>query len=73
MPATPAGLQTARDQPLPDYRLHKRGQPPFGDDVQAHFVGREPLLIAGVIEEETQCPVDPTPVFLAIAEAFLHR
>ena len=59
---TPPGLQAARDQPGPHEIFHKRGPPPFGDHVQAHLVCSQMLLVARVIDEEPQLPVDPAPI-----------
>src|SRR5712692_8933280 len=69
---TPPRFQAARDQPGPHERLYKRGQALFRDDIQAHLVVCETLLRARVIEEETQLPVDPTPIFLVISKKLLH-
>src|SRR5712664_4260191 len=72
MVGTPPRLQAARDQLGPYQVLHKRGQAFFRDHVQAHLVVRETLLRAWVIDEETQLPVDPAPIFLAVSEILLH-
>src|SRR5712691_6649582 len=53
---TPPRLQAARDQPGPYEVLHKRGQALFRDHVQADLVCSETVLLAWVIDEETQLP-----------------
>src|SRR4029453_12789687 len=37
-----------------------------------YLVVRETLLRAWVIDEETQLPVDPAPIFLAVSAKLLH-
>src|SRR6266478_2646412 len=69
---TPPRLQAARDQLGPYQVLHKRGQAFFRHHVQAHLLGSQMLLRAWVIDEETQLPVDPAPIFLVISKKFLH-
>src|SRR2546430_4455179 len=69
---TPPGLQAARDQPGAHEVLHKRGQASFRDHVQAHLVCSQTLLPVWVIDEETQLPVHPAPIGLAILEKLRH-
>jgi hypothetical protein len=69
---TPPGLQTARDQPFPHKVFHKRGEAPFRDHVQTDLVVRQPVLPARVINEETQLPMEPSPICLAVLEKWLH-
>src|SRR5882724_2673653 len=72
MVGTPPRLQAARDQLGPYQVLHKHGQAFFRHHVQAHLLGSQMLLRAWVIDEETQLPVDPAPIFLVISKKFLH-
>ena len=72
MLGTPPGLQAARDQSGPHNRLHKRGLASFRDHVQAHLVCSQTLLIARVIDEEPELPVEPAPIGFAVSEEVLH-
>jgi len=65
MLGTPPGLEAARDQSGPHNRLHKRGLASFRDHVQAHLVCSQTLLIARVIDEEPELPVEPAPIGFA--------
>src|SRR5262245_19942886 len=69
---TPPGIQAARDQPGPHAVFHERGPAAFRDHVQAHLVGGQTLLIAWVIDEETQRLMDPTPIVLAVTMKMVH-
>src|SRR5712692_9257646 len=69
---TPPRLQAARDQPGPHEVLHKRGEALFRDHVQAHLVCSQTPLLARVIDEETQLPVDAAPIGLAVTVKVLH-
>ncbi len=69
---TPPGVQTAWDQPGPHAVLHERGQAVFRDHVETHVVRGQTLLIAWVIDQESQRLMDPTPIVLAGTMKMVH-
>ena len=52
--------------------LHERGQASFRDHVETHLVCSQTLLIAWVIDEEPELPVEPAPIVLAVTMKMLH-
>src|SRR5712664_1672487 len=72
MVGTPPRLQAARDQLGPYQVLHKHGQAFFRHHVQAHLLGSQTLLLAWVIDEEPELPVEPAPIGFAVSEEVRH-
>ena len=63
---TPPGLHTGGHQEGPYQLFPKQRQAPFGDDVQAHLVGRQPPLPAGIIQQQAELLMQPAPLRRAV-------